>query len=495
MPWNANRGLIAGNACLDSIGWGRKIGMARSNTELCSGESLKRQFSGRYGGNYRYQRIVVPSLRNLYCCSSHEWDLIDDSLADMKNEKDAWILKEEEDSKQQEKENIDATKSKDWDEKQRVEFTAAMIDDFLKVEFPSTKKTDIQNQILEKTSEDISLSGARARNNRTLHRPPFPQKHQEARDTIRKNKNRTTLSNESSDMPTRKRNETGDCTVEDDRSIGSNCGNNDRNTGKDSTLSMDSEDEDKKLGTQYLVVQHLLEGHFDEDFLSKMPIATLNWSIATIGKHGRSDTAEQLFHWMRLRQIANEHSLVQLFRALELSKSSPKKALSTWHNVSRMNKSFKPAERAAAALLKTFRQYGSIEDAMKVLKYLERTKTPLNRYAYNVVMRIAADCGDAETALELLEKLVQHKKSYIEAGDDSSSISMHPDLRSFSAALGALEKSNKCPRVVVVHRMIVDCGIVCDATLSMQLISCYARCGRPQDVESILDNMKDSEWD
>ena len=278
-----------------------------------------------------------------------------------------------------------------------------------------------------------------------------------------------------------------------------NRGNGERRTleeDKDGDGGTTEGEEEETLGRQAIVVNHLLEGNFDEELLADMTTTTLNWSIATLGKYNKADVAEQLFHWMRLRQRANEHSLVQLFRAYERSNMTPRKALSTWHNVNRMNLSFVPGSLAASSLLKTFRPWGDVKGAQRVLRYLQAIGTPLNQYAYNIVIRIAADRGDAETALKLLTELVENAKGFASASNRRTGKiagAIQPDARSFSAALSALETSKKWPRVVMVHKMMTESAVTLDATLGMQLITCYARCGRPHGVESVIDAMKDGE--
>jgi pentatricopeptide repeat protein len=241
----------------------------------------------------------------------------------------------------------------------------------------------------------------------------------------------------------------------------------------DSTKSKDG------IGAQALIVGHLLAGNFDEQILSAAPTTTLNWSIKTLGKQGHLDIAEQLFHWMRIRNMANEHSFVKLCEACEEARS-PSKALLTWRNTRRLPTSFMLGERSAAALLKTYRKVGDLEGALRILDELSTSKTlSINQYAFNVVLRCAADQGDITAAMEIVEKLRVHPNSQC-------------DARTFSALLSAVVASQRWSRTSAVHKLLQEESVQPDATLYLQLIACYAGAGRPETAEAVLDSMIDN---
>jgi pentatricopeptide repeat protein len=240
-----------------------------------------------------------------------------------------------------------------------------------------------------------------------------------------------------------------------------------------------SNDINEGAGAQSIIVGHLLAGNFDEEVLAASQTTTLNWSIKTLGKQGHLDTAEQLFHWMRIRKIANEHSFVKLCEACEAARS-PHKAVLTWRNTRRLPTSFTLGERSAAALLKTFRKVGDLQGALRILDELSTTKTiNINQYAFNIVLRCAADQGDITAAFDIVEKLRAHPTAQC-------------DERTFSALLSAVVESQRWSRAAAVHKLLLEEGVVPDATLYLQLIACYAGAGRPETAEAVLDSMLDA---
>jgi pentatricopeptide repeat protein len=250
------------------------------------------------------------------------------------------------------------------------------------------------------------------------------------------------------------------------RPSNSNFGDNDNNHNKEG------------VGAQGVIVGHLLAGNFDEEILKAAPTTTLNWSIKTLGKQGRVDIAEQLFHWMRIRNIANEHSFVKLCEACEAARL-PSKALLTWRNTRRLPTSFILGERSAAALLKTYRKVGDLQGALRILDELSTSRTiAINEYAFNIVLRCAADQGDIETAFSVVDKLRNHPNSQC-------------DARTFSSLLSAVVASQRWSRTAAVHKLLLEENVVPDATLYLQLIACYAGAGRPETAEAVLDSMID----
>ena len=232
-------------------------------------------------------------------------------------------------------------------------------------------------------------------------------------------------------------------------------------------------------GLQFQVVTHLMTGNFDEAFLSTIPIHTLNWSIKTLGKKSRLDLAEHLFHWMRVQKVGNEHTFVKLCEACEAQRA-PTRAVMAWRNVRRLPTHYRLEERASAALLKTFRPTRNLTGAMRILQELIATpKYKLNQYAFNVVIRMAADEGDVDTAMAVVEQLRNHPTST-------------PDVRTFSALLSALMTSDRWSRVPVVHKMITECNVAPDPTLFLQLLAGYAGAGRPEAAEAVMDAMVDA---
>lgn len=226
------------------------------------------------------------------------------------------------------------------------------------------------------------------------------------------------------------------------------------------------------------IIHHLISGEFDEEFLGNQKVNVLNWCIKVLGKHGKHDIAEQLFHWMRLKGIANEHSLIKLFEAYEASKLPAAISVRVWRNVQRMQCPFKPGEKSTAALLKTFRPRGDLAGAMRILKEVKMRRLPLNHYAYNTLIRISADCGNLNTAMELEEEL-------------RCSQNFQPDLRTYSALMHALANAEKWSQTRTIHSLIKKSNISPDATLALQIISGYAKCGWPAAAEATLDDFKD----
>lgn len=227
------------------------------------------------------------------------------------------------------------------------------------------------------------------------------------------------------------------------------------------------------------IVHHLLElGQFDESFLEHQPVNVLNFCIRILGKHRRPDLSEQLFHWMRLKGTANEHSLVKLFEGFEEARCPPSRAVRAWRNVCRMQCPFTPSEKSTASLLKTFRPSRDLSGAMRILREVKLRKLPLNEYSYNTVIRIAADLGDVETAFALEQEL-------------RTSNGLQTDLRTYSSLMHALGASQKWSQTRNVEALLRSCGLRPDATLSLQLISGYARCGWPAGAEAVMDELMD----
>ena len=227
------------------------------------------------------------------------------------------------------------------------------------------------------------------------------------------------------------------------------------------------------------IVHHLVElNRFDEGFLEHQPVNVLNFCIRILGKYHRPDLCEQLFHWMRLKGTANEHSLIKLFEGLEEARCPPSRAVRAWRNVSRMQCPFTPSYKSTASLLKTFRPSKDLRGAMRILKEVKLRKLPLNEYGYNTVIRIAADLGDVETAFALEEEL-------------RTSDGLHCDLRTYSSLMHALSASQKWSQTRNVEALLRLSGLRPDATLSLQLISGYARCGWPAGAEAVMDELMD----
>jgi pentatricopeptide repeat protein len=237
----------------------------------------------------------------------------------------------------------------------------------------------------------------------------------------------------------------------------------------------------QEKGKQRQVVEHLLSGELNEDLLLSMPITTLNWSIKTLGKNNRIDLAELLFHWMRARKVANEHTFVKLCEACE-AKRDVARAIRAWRMIRRIpSTGIALRERATAALLKTFRPQGDVRGAQRILNEVLRSPKSasyVNEYCFNIVIRIAADVGDVATAFQVAELLRAHPTA-------------RSDVRTASGLLSAIESSKRWSRVPVVHRMIVEDGILADLALYCQLISGYAAAGRPGAAEALLDEMYD----
>lgn len=237
----------------------------------------------------------------------------------------------------------------------------------------------------------------------------------------------------------------------------------------------------QETGLQAKIVKHLLDGAFDEQLLSSIPTHTLNWCIKTLGKQQRIDLAEQLFHWMRLRRTANEHTFVKLCEACEAARV-PARAVLAWRNTKRISPTFPLGERAAAALLKTFRVTGNLEDAIRILNELSSSspnnRVRINQYAYNIVIRIAADQGDIDTAMLMYDALCACPTAT-------------PDNRTFSGLLSALVGSERWSRTSAVHKLIQESGITPDPKLYLQLMAGYAGAGRPEAAEAVMDSMGD----
>lgn len=225
------------------------------------------------------------------------------------------------------------------------------------------------------------------------------------------------------------------------------------------------------------IVHHLVElNRFDESFLEQQPVNTLNWCIKILGKYGRPELSEQLFHWLRLKGKANEHSLIKLFEGLEEARCPPSRAVRAWRNVSRMQCPFTPSYKSTASLLKTFRPSKDLRGATRILKEVKLRKLPLNEYGYNTVIRIAADVGDVATAFALEEEL-------------RNSDELNSDLRTYSSLMHALSASQKWSQTRNVEALLRSAGLRPDATLALQLMSGYARCGWPAGAEAVLDEL------
>lgn len=236
----------------------------------------------------------------------------------------------------------------------------------------------------------------------------------------------------------------------------------------------------KPVSRQGLIIHHLIElGEFDEEFLSSQPVNTLNWCISILGKHKRPELSEQLFHWLRLKGRANEHSLIKLFEGLELARCPPSRAVRAWRNVSRMQCPFKPGFKSTASLLKTFRPSKNLNGALRILKEIKVRNLPVNEYAYNTVIRIAADIGDVATAFQLEEEL-------------RLDANLHSDLRTYSSLMHALSSSQKWSQTRTVEARLRMANLRPDSTLALQLMSGYARCGWPAAAEALMDEMMDT---
>ena len=226
------------------------------------------------------------------------------------------------------------------------------------------------------------------------------------------------------------------------------------------------------------IVHHLISGEFDEAFLESHAVNTLNWCIRTLGKYSRVDLSEQLFHWMRLKGIANEHSLIKLLEGYEANHESPARAVRTWRNVLRMQSPFRPGYMSTAALMKTFRHTLDLKGALRLFREIKIRRLPVNHYAYNVLIRLAAEAREMEDALALEMDL-------------RTSPGVQPDLRTYSALMLAVARTQKWSQTKVVHSILKEQGIIPDATLALQLLSGYAKCGWPAAAEAVLDAYKD----
>jgi pentatricopeptide repeat protein len=204
-------------------------------------------------------------------------------------------------------------------------------------------------------------------------------------------------------------------------------------------------------------------------------VNTLNFCIRILGKYRRPDLSEQLFHWMRLKGIANEHSLIKLFEGLEEARCPPSRAVRAWRNVSRMQCPFTPSEKSTASLLKTFRPSKDLRGASRILREVKLRKLPLNEYGYNTVIRIAADLGDVDTAFALEEELRTSE--------------LGSDVRTYSSLMHAIVASQKWSMTRHVEVLLRSAGLRPDATLCLQLISGYARCGWPAGAEAVMDEL------
>lgn len=233
-------------------------------------------------------------------------------------------------------------------------------------------------------------------------------------------------------------------------------------------------------GRQGQIVHHMAHGDFDEDFLMQQPVSTLNWCILMLGSQRKVDVAEQLFHWMRLKGTANEHSLIKLFEAYEACKMHPSRAVKTWRNVSRMQCPFSPGFKSSAALLKTFRPYRDVRGALRIFNEMKRRQIPMNHYAYNTMIRIAAESGDLETAMDIESQL-------------RMAPGLQTDVRTYSSLMQAIGKTGRWSHTQIVHELLEREGMSLDETLGLQLIAGYAKCGMPTAAERVLEEMVGSE--
>lgn len=251
-----------------------------------------------------------------------------------------------------------------------------------------------------------------------------------------------------------------------------------------------SSEDHQKSGLQFRAMAHLVdENQFDEDFLSSLPTTTLNWTIKSLGKKGRIDLAEQLFHWMRVCRVANEHSWVKLCEAYEHARM-PTRATLTWRAINRMTSSVPITPRSTAALLKVFRTTGDLKGALEIMEELLSKRAPMNRYGMNAVLRICADMGDSSTALRLVESALQRASR---AGVDASRFTEDSavDVRTFSALMDSIAASQRYSRTASVHKLLEDSGVHPDETLYLQLIAGYAGAARPEAAEALFDRMMD----
>eukprot|EP00887_Chlorella_sp_A99_P000031 scaffold16.g31.t1 len=286
-------------------------------------------------------------------------------------------------------------------------------------------------------------------------------------------------------------------------------------------------------GLQGQVVEHLCSGELDEAFLMGVPTHTLNWAVKVLGQQGELGLAERLFHWMRVRRRANEHSFAKLCEAAEAARA-PARALQAWRGLQRVTAGVELGPPAAAALLKAFRCGGDPRAALAVLQELRRRRAPLNQYAYNVVLRQFADAGAADDALALLDLLrggggggTARAEAAVERGAGEPPRGVHeaagagrrgpqcpelrlppprqqqgegdaggdapaprPDLRTYAAVLAAVRAAERWELLGRVRRMMAEDGVAPDAVLYTQLLSCYAEAGQYRSAQAVFDRME-----
>jgi pentatricopeptide repeat protein len=286
-------------------------------------------------------------------------------------------------------------------------------------------------------------------------------------------------------------------------------------------------------GPQGRAVEHLLAGGFDEALLAATPVSSLNWALETLGNLGHPEVAVELFHWMRVTRRATQHSLAKLCDACAAARA-PELALRAVRTTIRAPApgGFLPAPRAAAALLKAFRAAGDLAGARAALDELQARGARVNVYAFNILLRICADAGDADAAAEVLAELRAHgglaaagdadgdaeegaegaadgaRPPRLETAAPGAALGAAPalaprpprppgrgranaDARSYSAALAAVAAAGKWPRAAALHKSMREDGVRADAKLGAQLLGCLARAARPEAAEAVMDALAD----
>ena len=140
-----------------------------------------------------------------------------------------------------------------------------------------------------------------------------------------------------------------------------------------------------------------------------------------------------------------------------------------------------------------------------MLAELVNRNVPLNQYAFNVVIRIAADCADIDTAMEVALELREFREKKLSSGEisidreaagqrsPSSSMCVQADVRTISALLTAVAASGRWSRVSPVHKYMLEEGVVPDATLGLQLMEGFAGAAKPESAEAVMDTLIDGE--
>lgn len=175
--------------------------------------------------------------------------------------------------------------------------------------------------------------------------------------------------------------------------------------------------------------------------------------------------------------------------------------------------------RAASALILCYRSTADQRGASAALAELLRRGAPLNRYAFNAAMRVAADAGDADEALRLLGQLRElgtrdahavvagerrqqrEQRPREEARGEGGSAQpcaggsaaagggLWPDVRSYSAVLAALAAAGKQAHAARVHGWMEEDGVRPDPPLCTQLLACFAAAGQAQRAQRLFDAM------